>query len=90
MCVRNCRISLSGKLAGRETWWVWWAELPPPVGSRPVVILTCGAVLPSIGGISAWRRLLAGKHWDSRSAASFLRLPREHSREKIGFFRKKT
>ena len=30
---------------------VWWAELPPPVGSRPVVILTRDAVLPSIGGI---------------------------------------
>jgi mRNA interferase MazF len=30
---------------------VWWAELPPPVGSRPVVILTRDAVLHSIGGI---------------------------------------
>ena len=30
---------------------VWWAELPPPVGSRPVVILTRDAVLNSIGGI---------------------------------------
>ncbi|MCK6557102.1 type II toxin-antitoxin system PemK/MazF family toxin [Candidatus Binatia bacterium] len=30
---------------------VWWAELPPPVGSRPVVILTRDAVLPNIGGI---------------------------------------
>jgi mRNA interferase MazF len=30
---------------------VWWAELPPPVGSRPVVILTRNAVLESIGGI---------------------------------------
>ena len=29
---------------------VWWAELPPPVGSRPVVILTRDAV-HSIGGI---------------------------------------
>lgn len=27
------------------------AELPPPVGSRPVVILTRDAVLHSIGGI---------------------------------------
>ena len=32
---------------------VWWAELPPPVGSRPVVILTRDAVLHSIGGIVA-------------------------------------
>ena len=30
---------------------VWWAELPPPVGSRPVMILTRDAVLHSIGGI---------------------------------------
>jgi mRNA interferase MazF len=30
---------------------VWWAELPPPVGSRPVVILTRDAVLHSIGAI---------------------------------------
>jgi mRNA interferase MazF len=30
---------------------VWWAELPPPVGSRPVVILTRDAVLESIGGV---------------------------------------
>lgn len=30
---------------------VWWAELPPPVGSRPVVILTRDAVLHSIGSI---------------------------------------
>ena len=30
---------------------VWWAELPPPVGNRPVVILTRDAVLNSIGGI---------------------------------------
>lgn len=30
---------------------VWWAELPPPVGSRPAVILTRDAVLHSIGGI---------------------------------------
>jgi mRNA interferase MazF len=30
---------------------VWWAELPPPVGSRPVVILTRDAVLGSIGAI---------------------------------------
>jgi len=30
---------------------VWWAELPLPVGSRPVVILTRDAVLHSIGSI---------------------------------------
>jgi mRNA interferase MazF len=30
---------------------VWWAELPPPVGDRPVVILTRDAVLRSIGSI---------------------------------------
>jgi mRNA interferase MazF len=30
---------------------VWWAELPPPVGSRPVVILSRDSVLPSIGAI---------------------------------------
>lgn len=30
---------------------IWWAELPPRVGSRPVVILTRDAVLHSIGGI---------------------------------------
>lgn len=30
---------------------VWWAELPPPVGDRPVVILTRDAVLDNIGGI---------------------------------------
>ena len=30
---------------------IWWAELPPPVGSRPVVILTRDAVLHSIDGI---------------------------------------
>ena len=30
---------------------VWWAELPPPVGDRPVIILTRDAVLESIGGI---------------------------------------
>ena len=30
---------------------LWWAELPPPVGSRPVVILTRDAVLHSIGSI---------------------------------------
>jgi mRNA interferase MazF len=27
---------------------VWWAELPPPVKSRPVVILTRNAVVDSI------------------------------------------
>jgi mRNA interferase MazF len=30
---------------------VWWADLPPPVGSRPVVVLTRDAVLHSIGSI---------------------------------------
>jgi mRNA interferase MazF len=30
---------------------VWWAELPSPVGSRPVIILTRNAVLENIGGI---------------------------------------
>ncbi len=30
---------------------IWWAELPPPVGDRPVVILTRNAVLHSIGSI---------------------------------------
>jgi len=30
---------------------VWWAEIPPPVGSRPVVILTRDAVVQSIGAV---------------------------------------
>ncbi len=30
---------------------IWWAELPPPVGNRPVVILTRDKVFQSIGGI---------------------------------------
>ena len=30
---------------------VWWAELPSPVGSRPVIILTRDIVLENIGGI---------------------------------------
>jgi len=30
---------------------VWWAELPPPVGNRPVVILTRDAVVQSIGAL---------------------------------------
>jgi len=30
---------------------IWWAELPQPVGSRPVVILTRDAVLHSIGSV---------------------------------------
>ena len=30
---------------------VWWAELPPPVGSRPVLVLTRDAVLHSIGSV---------------------------------------
>lgn len=30
---------------------VWWAELPPPIGNRPVVVLTRNAVLQNIGGV---------------------------------------
>ena len=30
---------------------VWWAELPPPVGSRPIVVLTRNSVLHSIDAI---------------------------------------
>lgn len=30
---------------------VWWAELPPPVGPRPVVILTRNMVIESIDSI---------------------------------------
>ena len=30
---------------------VWWAELPAPVGNRPVVILTRDAVLHSIASV---------------------------------------
>ena len=30
---------------------VWWAELPPPVKSRPVVILTRDAVVNSIASL---------------------------------------
>ncbi|MGD0948734.1 MAG: type II toxin-antitoxin system PemK/MazF family toxin [Candidatus Binatia bacterium] len=30
---------------------IWWAELPSPVGDRPVVILTRDAVLSTIGAI---------------------------------------
>jgi mRNA interferase MazF len=30
---------------------IWWAELPEPVGNRPVVILTRDTVLHSIGSI---------------------------------------
>ncbi len=30
---------------------IWWAELPQPVGDRPVVILTRNAVLNSIGSV---------------------------------------
>src|SRR6266404_3506368 len=30
---------------------VWWADLPPPVGPRPVVVLTRDAVVESIGSI---------------------------------------
>lgn len=30
---------------------IWWADLPSPVGDRPVVILTRDSVLHSIGSI---------------------------------------
>lgn len=30
---------------------LWWAELPAPVGARPVVILTRDAVLHTIQGV---------------------------------------
>lgn len=30
---------------------IWWAELPAPVGNRPVIILTRDAVLDNIGSI---------------------------------------
>jgi mRNA interferase MazF len=30
---------------------VWWAELPPPVGSRPIVILSRDSVLHNIDAI---------------------------------------
>jgi mRNA-degrading endonuclease toxin of MazEF toxin-antitoxin module len=30
---------------------IWWAELPAPVGSRPVVILTRNVVLHSMQGV---------------------------------------
>lgn len=30
---------------------VWWADLPPPAGPRPVVILTRDAVVESIGSL---------------------------------------
>jgi len=30
---------------------VWWAELPPPVGDRPVVILTRDTVVQTIGAV---------------------------------------
>jgi len=30
---------------------VWWAELPPPVGPRPVVVLTRNAVCDTIGAV---------------------------------------
>lgn len=32
---------------------VWWADLPPPYGPRPVVILTRDAVAGSIGSVVA-------------------------------------
>jgi hypothetical protein len=44
--LEKCRISYAGLKRGE----IWWAELPPPVGSRPVVILTRDAVL-KIGAI---------------------------------------
>ncbi len=31
---------------------VWWAEIPSPVGSRPVVILTRNSVVSSIGAVT--------------------------------------
>ena len=30
---------------------VWWADLPDPIGARPVVVLTRDIVLPNIGSI---------------------------------------
>ena len=30
---------------------VWWAELPPPVGPRPVILLTRNSVVNSIGSL---------------------------------------
>lgn len=30
---------------------MWWAELPPPVGPRPVVVLTRNAVSDTIGAV---------------------------------------
>lgn len=30
---------------------VWWSDLPQPIGSRPVVILTRDSVLPTIGNV---------------------------------------
>jgi mRNA interferase MazF len=30
---------------------IWWAELPPPVGPRPVVILTRNAVIDTIEAV---------------------------------------
>lgn len=30
---------------------VWWADLPAPVGSRPVIIVTRDQVLSSIGSV---------------------------------------
>ena len=43
---------------------VWWAELPPPVGSRPVVVLTRDAVVNSIGApvVAAITRTRRGLH----------------------------
>jgi mRNA interferase MazF len=30
---------------------VWWADLPPPVGPRPVVVVTRNAVSDTIGAV---------------------------------------
>lgn len=30
---------------------VWWAELPPPVGNRPVLVLTRDSVVNTIGAV---------------------------------------
>ena len=46
---------------------IWWAELPPPVDSRPVVILTRDAVLHSTKtagnqcGFNRFNRLFDGR-----------------------------
>ena len=30
---------------------IWWADLPPPVGPRPVVVLTRNTVIDTIGAV---------------------------------------